>query len=174
MAGFGGVVVIGTFAICTFLQCRLSLGAFPLPLPLACAFFLGFAGQAKTARAANTGLILDGIQSARGQGLAAAAAQLVATGLNAMGHRHALVKHKAFALPAADLGGYGFQVFQDATFEVINLLHALAAQKGGGLFTADTASAKHGHLARLGRIEEALQHQPCGQLRKAFQSCALT
>ena len=63
-----------------------------------------------------------------------------------MANGDALVKHEAFAAPQALLERHGFQVFEDATFEVIDLVEALHAQKRGGLLAADAACAKHRDL----------------------------
>ena len=58
--------------------------------------------------------------------------------------RDALVKNKAFPAPAALGFGHGFQVLENATFEVINLVKTLGAHEGCGFFAANAARTKHG------------------------------
>ena len=77
---------------------------------------------------------------------AARAAQLVRAAHQAVAYRHTFVKHKALALPAGDLLGHGLQVFEDAAFQVIDLVKTLRFEEGGGFFAANAAGAEHGHL----------------------------
>jgi len=63
------------------------------------------------------------------------------------------VEDVAGALPLAGFGGDGFEVFQDAAFEVIDLGEALLEHVGRGLFAADAAGAEHGDLAVAGGVK---------------------
>lgn len=56
---------------------------------------------------------------------AARPAQLVVAWCQAVAHGHPLVKHKTVALPAAVLLRHGFQVLEDAAFEVKYLFKTL-------------------------------------------------
>src|ERR1035438_8461747 len=67
--------------------------------------------------------------------------------------RDAVVKHKAFATPAARGFRRLFQIFQDAALEVIDLGKAARQQMRAGLFAADAAGAEHRDSAVLCRIE---------------------
>src|SRR5580692_13034044 len=67
--------------------------------------------------------------------------------------RDAVVKHEAFAAPAALGLRHVFQIFQDSALEVIDLGEAAREQIGAGLFTADAAGAKHRDLAVPGGVE---------------------
>src|SRR5258708_12610306 len=73
----------------------------------------------------------------------------------AVAKRDALVEHKAFAAPAAFAFRYGFQIFQNAALEVIDLGKATREQMRAGLFAADAAGAEHRDLLVLVRIERA-------------------
>ena len=79
-------------------------------------------------------------------------------------HAHALVEHKAFALPGALLRWNFFQVLEDATFEVIHLVKTAQFHERSGFFAADTACAKHGHFGFFDRIgfQVFLRVQPSG------------
>src|SRR6266481_1570753 len=67
--------------------------------------------------------------------------------------RDALVKHKAFAAPAALGLRHLFQVFQDAALEVIDLGKPACEQVGAGLFATNAAGAEHRDPPMLCRIE---------------------
>ena len=58
-------------------------------------------------------------------GLAAGAAQFVIARLQTVSHTHTLVKHKTFTFPQALFRRYGYQVLQDATFQVVHLVKTL-------------------------------------------------
>ena len=58
-------------------------------------------------------------------GLAAGAAQFVIAWLQTVSHTDSLVKHKTFTFLQALFRRHGFQVFQDATLEVIDLVKTL-------------------------------------------------
>src|SRR3954466_10458934 len=73
----------------------------------------------------------------------------------AMAKRDPLVEHKAFAAPAALALRHGFQIFQDAALEVIDLGKAARQQIRAGLFAADAAGAEHRDLLVPLRIERA-------------------
>src|SRR5437879_8246239 len=70
-----------------------------------------------------------------------------------MAERDALVEHEALAAPAALRLRYFFQIFQDATLEVIDLGKAAREQMRARLLAADAAGAEHRDLAVLRRIE---------------------
>ena len=70
-----------------------------------------------------------------------------------MGDGDSIVKNEAFAFPLALGGGDFFQVFEDAALEVVDMFKALGEQVRTGFFTADAASAEHGDLLVLLRIE---------------------
>ena len=59
--------------------------------------------------------------------VAARAAQLQRADLQAVADGDALIEYKAFALPQAVFWRHGFQVFQDAAFEVVDLVKPLHA-----------------------------------------------
>ena len=67
-------------------------------------------------------------------------------GLQPVADRDPLVKHKAFALPQAALGRHGFQVFEDAALEVVDLIESLRPQQRGRFFAANAAGTKHRHF----------------------------
>ena len=69
-----------------------------------------------------------------------------------MRHRDALVEDEAFALPQALLGGHGFQIFQDAALEMIDLCNPERADIGRRLLAAYAAGAVHGDLAPFERL----------------------
>src|SRR6201998_219263 len=69
--------------------------------------------------------------------------------------RDTVVKHEAFAAPAALCFRHAFQIFQDSALEVIDLGKAARKQIGAGLFTADAAGAKHRDPAMPGGVEMA-------------------
>src|ERR1700688_3774649 len=71
----------------------------------------------------------------------------------AVTERDAVVKHEAFAAPAALCLRHAFQIFQDSALEVIDLGEAAREQIGAGLFTADAAGAKHRAPAMLDGVE---------------------
>ena len=59
-------------------------------------------------------------------------AQLMISRLKPMPDCDALVENETFSLPQAFFLGHGFEVFEDAALEVIDLLVAQAAQESGG------------------------------------------
>src|ERR1700720_150561 len=67
--------------------------------------------------------------------------------------RDALVKHKAFAAPAALGLRHLFQIFQNAALEVVDLVKPAREQVGAGLLAADAAGAEHRDPSVLCRIE---------------------
>jgi hypothetical protein len=102
-----------------------------LPLAFPEAFFLQFGGFVVAAGAAHA-FYVQGREFVFGADrVAAGAAQVVMTGLEVVVYRHALVKNKAFAAPAAFGLRHGFKVLEDAAFKVVNLVKALGAHEGG-------------------------------------------
>src|SRR6478735_4696201 len=71
----------------------------------------------------------------------------------AVAQRDSLVEHEAFAGPAAFCFGNGFEIFQDASLEVINLLEATRQHEGTGFLAPNAAGAEHRHLLVRRRIE---------------------
>ena len=74
--------------------------------------------------------------------------------------RDSLVEHEAFAGPAALCCRNGFQIFQDAALEVIDLLEAMRQHEGAGLLAPDAAGAEHRHLLVRRGIELAGDEVP--------------
>ena len=56
-------------------------------------------------------------------------------------------------MPLAGGGGDVFEVFEDSSFEVVDLGKALLEHVGGGLFAADATGAEHGDFAVFGGVE---------------------
>lgn len=57
---------------------------------------------------------------------------------------HAVIEHIAGAGPEGLVGRDFLEVFQDAAFQMVDVLVSLLLEVGGGLFAADTAGAVHG------------------------------
>src|SRR4051794_16219227 len=72
-----------------------------------------------------------------------------------MAKRDPFVEHETFAAPAALAFGNGFQIFQDAALEVIDLGKAARQQIGAGFLAADAAGAEHRDLLVFLRIQGA-------------------
>ena len=70
-------------------------------------------------------------------------AQLVRPLGQPMPDGHAAIEDKAFALPGAVFLRDLFQVFQDATLQVIDILDPLADQEIGGFLASNAAGAEH-------------------------------
>src|SRR5437879_13878178 len=70
-----------------------------------------------------------------------------------MAERDALVEHEALAAPAALRLRYFFQIFQDATLEVVDLGEAAREQMRARLLAADAAGAEHRDPPVFGGIE---------------------
>src|SRR6266702_2002247 len=73
----------------------------------------------------------------------------------AVAERDTLVEYKTFAVPAARLFRYAFEVFEDAALEVIDLAEAAGEQIGAGLFASDAAGAEHRDLGMLRGVQAA-------------------
>ena len=73
---------------------------------------------------------------------ATAAAKGVRANAQAVRDRYAFVEDEAFAFPAALFGRHFLQIFQDAPFEVVDLVHPLGLEEGGGLFAVRTHSGR--------------------------------
>src|SRR4029077_18317295 len=69
-----------------------------------------------------------------------------------MAERDAFVEDKTFAAPAALVFGHGFQIFQNAALQLIDLGKAARQQIACRLFEGDPAGAEHRDLPMLGRI----------------------
>ena len=61
-------------------------------------------------------------------------------------NRDPCVKDKTFPVPRAVLGGYLFEIFQNAAFEVKDILNTLTQQIIGGFFTSNPPGTKHCNL----------------------------
>ena len=91
-------------------------------------------------------------------------------------HRHPLVEDKTFTLPAALRCRNCFQVLEDATAQVVDLVKTPQAQQRCRLFAADSSGAEHRHLglAAILRSQRSartgLGFQPRRKLRKT--TCA--
>src|SRR5258708_18696876 len=70
-----------------------------------------------------------------------------------MAERHAVVKDKTFATPAALRVRHAFQILQNSTLEVIDLRKTARQQIGAAISAAGAAGAEHRHFAMLRRIE---------------------
>src|SRR6056297_2801569 len=68
-------------------------------------------------------------------------------------HRHPIVENETLALPGRVLGRHLFQVFQNASAQVKNLLKPLFQHESRGLLTAYATSTEHRHLAVSGRVK---------------------
>ena len=73
-----------------------------------------------------------------------------------MSHGNALVKDVALALPHALIFGHIFEVFENATLELIDLLEALFEQPRRKLLASNPTGAERGDSFMLGRIEMVL------------------
>ena len=82
-------------------------------------------------------------------------AELMRAGRVAMRKSGALIEDEALALPQALLRGHGFQIFQDAALQVINLVEALLLQIGRRLLAANAAGAEHREFALAVRVRFA-------------------
>src|SRR3954447_16917433 len=71
----------------------------------------------------------------------------------AVAQRYPLVEHEALAGPAAFGFRNSFEIFQDASLEVINLLEATRQHERAGFFAPNAAGAEHRHLLVHRRIE---------------------
>ena len=78
-----------------------------------------------------------------------------------MTDRDTFIEHEAFALPATLVGRHGFQIFQNAALQVIDLIESLRAHEGGRLLTADAAGAEHRHFRFV--LQDLLRAHPVGQ-----------
>jgi hypothetical protein len=74
-------------------------------------------------------------------------------GRKSSGKGHPLVEHKTLPLPTLLRLGNGIEVSQHAPIKLEHSLEALAAHPSSGLFTANTAGAKHGHGAISRRVQ---------------------
>src|SRR5690606_13561597 len=98
--------------------------------------------------------------------LAAGAAELIVARLQAMTYRDALIEHEAVAAPQAAVFRYRFQILENATFQVIDLVVAQRAHVGRGFLAANATRAEHGHLALAVQHAAflALGFDPAGKL----------
>ena len=87
-------------------------------------------------------------------------------GLQAVAHGHPFVEHKTFALPQALVCRHGFEVFEDAAVQMVDLVIPQVAQVGGGLFAADAPGAEHGHLG-LAAQQRLVVFHPLRQFAEA-------
>ena len=110
------------------MRVRSLLGQRPLPLALPCAVFLRRAARCETPRAAHAQFKLRRLKRSWGKRLTAAAAKLLGSDRQTVSHRDAFIKHKTFALPQALRLGHGLQVFQDAAFQMKDLIEPLGSQ----------------------------------------------
>jgi hypothetical protein len=100
-------------------------GKLDLFLALAKPLQLGFGMCAVAMRAAHPflkqrrGFVLQGERQAAG------AAQFVLAGLQAMPDRYAFIENEALAVPQACVGGYGFQILEDAPLQMEYVVEAL-------------------------------------------------
>src|SRR5260370_12221715 len=85
-----------------------------------------------------------------------------------MAERHAVVKDKTFATPAALRFRHAFQILQNSALEVVDLGKTARQQIGAGPFAADAAGAEHRHFAMLRGIETARGKFP--ELPKALDA----
>src|ERR1700681_1438856 len=69
--------------------------------------------------------------------------------------RDAVVKHEAFAAPAALRFRHAFQIAQNSALEVIDLGKTAREQPGAGLFAADAPGAEHRDFTVLRGVEMA-------------------
>ena len=100
-------------------------GNFPLLLALAGAVLLNLGGMAMTPGATDTQLKQGRRVCFVGQRLSATPAQFMRPGLEAMAHRDAFIKHKAFAFPQTLRRWHFFEVFQNTAFQMENLVKAV-------------------------------------------------
>src|SRR5690606_39769177 len=69
--------------------------------------------------------------------------------------RSSFIEDKTLAFPQAFFGRNGFKILQDPALQMIYLVKPKGFHISRGFFAADSASTKHGHLARAGfRSEE--------------------
>src|SRR3990167_9418100 len=89
-----------------------------------------------------------------------------------MAHSHALVEDETFAAPQAFIFRHFLEVFQDATFQVVNLLDAFSLEEGGRFLATDAAGAEHGNLGGLSLTQQPLAFtaEPAWELA---ESCRL-
>jgi hypothetical protein len=97
------------------------LGQLPLTLTLTGTAFLLVTRDGVTTWATHASFIEWGLACTVLQGLPACTAQAVGTRNQAMAYRDAFVKYKAITLPQALVFLDSFQIFQDATFKVVDL-----------------------------------------------------
>ena len=76
-------------------------------------------------------------------------AAVIFTGYQTVAHGNARIKNIALPIPFALRGGHVFQIFQNTTFQVINLGYPLAQQIVGRFFTPDSTRAKHRNTLTL-------------------------
>jgi len=65
----------------------------------------------------------------------------------------AFVENEAFAFPEIFFKRDGFEIFQDAAFEVVDFFESFGEHVGAGFFTADAAGAIHGDFFMFGGVE---------------------
>src|SRR5690606_6525905 len=79
----------------------------------------------------------------------------IGPGPQAMPHGNAPAEEEAFAVPQALFRRNGFQILEDASLQMVDLVKALGFHIGGGLFAADASGAEHGDFAGALLIQDA-------------------
>lgn len=85
-------------------------------------------------------------------GVSAGKAEFVCACGESMFDGDAFVENETLALPEALVFGNVFEVFEDAAFEVVDLLEALAEEIGCCFFAANTSGAEHGNFGVFGGV----------------------
>jgi hypothetical protein len=119
-------------------------------LHLAVAFgeaaFLFFGALFVAFRTAHAGDVLRGGLLLLADRFATGATELIASGLQAVADRDALIEDEALTLPSVLAGRDRFEIFENASLQVIHLIEASHSHEGGGFLAANTASAEHRHF----------------------------
>ena len=102
-----------------------------LLLPLAVPRALFFAALVNAMRAADAGNEVFGGLLFLAHRASASAAHAVIALFQPVAHGHALIEDEAFAVPQALVLWYGLKVFQDAAFQVEDVLDPFLAQEAG-------------------------------------------
>ena len=79
------------------------------------------------------------------------------TGVKVVINGHPFVKDETLPFPQGFFFRHLFQIFENASLQVIDLFKALLFQVGSGFLTTDAAGTEHGHFLVPGRVQ-ALFH----------------